>query len=169
MYFSICNDVNVRNYNLNGKRSILIRCLEPDYLNSGIPYNINNIDKYVDILELYIYDYSSEVKENKFVFDIKKALLLNKFILSNDFDEIVVHCSMGISRSPAIMICIAKILNNKDLEDIIKDKYKFYNRDIVDFFEKSDYLKKDIFIEEILGNILEKKLILIIFIIVVLF
>jgi len=59
--------------------------------------------------------------------------------LKKDYDEVVIHCSLGISRSPAIMICVAKILNNRELENIVKERYKFYNSYIVDTFEKTAY------------------------------
>ena len=46
MFFSICNDVSIRNYHLKGTKSILIRILEPSYRVNGIPYTINNINQY---------------------------------------------------------------------------------------------------------------------------
>lgn len=160
MYFSICDDVSIRNYKLKGKKGILIRILEPSYKKTGIPYTINNLEQYKEVLELYINDTTTShtkiVSENDF--DSEKARILNDFILKNNFDEVVVHCSLGISRSPAIMICIAKILNNHELETIIKDKYRFYNSYIVDVFESTNYSIKTIGdICEIKGNILEEK------------
>lgn len=38
---------------------------------------------------------------------------INEFILNNDFDEILVHCTAGISRSPAVMSYIDLILDDK--------------------------------------------------------
>lgn len=157
MYFSICNDVNIRNHILKGKESILIRVLEPSYKTVGIPYKINNIAEYKAVLELYLEDTTANRKNtnNEFIFDNQKAKLLNDFILNNDFDEVVIHCSMGISRSPAIMICVAKILNNRKLENIVKEQYKFYNSYIVDTFENFAYSIKAInSIDKIEGNIL---------------
>lgn len=156
MYFNICDSVSIRNYSLKGNKSILIRILEPSYKLNGIPYIISNIEKYKDILELYIEDTLIDL-ENKNIFDYKKAKILNDFILKNDFDEVIVHCSLGISRSPAIMICIAMILNNVELENIIKNKYRFYNLYIVDVFKKSNYsVKKLVSFDEINGNVLSE-------------
>ena len=44
MYFSICDDNRIRNYILKGKKTILIRILEPSYKKNGIPYKITNIN-----------------------------------------------------------------------------------------------------------------------------
>lgn len=160
MYFSICDDYSIRNYMLKGKNSLLIRILEPSYDTNGIPYQINNIEQYKNVLELYIYDtidnYNNQ--NTKYIFNYEHAKILNDFIITNDFDEVVVHCSLGISRSPAIMICIAKILGNSELENIIKEKYKFYNLNIVDTFENYNYcIKITESINEIDGNILNIK------------
>ena len=160
MYFNICDDVSIRKYNVKGKKAILIRILEPSYKVSGIPYSINNIKQYVSVLELYIDDtiINSVVVDFENAFDSQKARVLNNFILKNDFDEIVVHCSLGISRSPAIMICIAKILNNIELENIVRERYKFYNQYIVDVFEKTDYSIKEVnIVEKFDGNIMSRK------------
>ena len=51
MYYSICDDVKIRNFKLEGNKSILIRILEPAYKENSIPYTINNIDEYTNILE----------------------------------------------------------------------------------------------------------------------
>lgn len=160
MYFSICNDVSIRNYRLKGNKSILIRILEPSFKKDGVPYKIGNITEYKDVLELYIEDtiigYEKVNKEN--VFNSETAKILNEFILKNDFDEVVVHCSLGISRSPAIMICIAKILNNHKLEDLIKESYTFYNSYIVEIFEKTNYsIKEEKDSKIIEGNVLYRK------------
>lgn len=48
------------------------------------------------------------------------------------------------------MICIAKILGNLDMENIVKENFKFYNKIIVDEFEKFDYLRKDISIDNVM-------------------
>lgn len=160
MYFNIYDDYSIRNYIPKGKKSILIRILEPSYNINGIPYKIDTIKLYKNILELYIFDTinKNSNEDSKYIFNQEHAKILNNFIINNDFDEIVVHCSLGISRSPAIMICIAKILGNNKLENIIKEKYKFYNLHIVDTFEKYNYnFKKTNFIEVIDGNILNKE------------
>lgn len=95
-YFGIFDEKSVCNLKLKGEKTILIRILEPNNI-TKIP--INNIDDYIDVLELYIYDYVNKVNDNILN---KNFFLLNQFILNNNFDEIIVHCSLGISRSPAI-------------------------------------------------------------------
>lgn len=153
MYFHICNEVNVRKFELCGNKSILIRVLEPSYSETGIPYKIENIDDYSAVLELYVQD-SYQKEKDSFSYD--DVIKLNCFILDNEFDEVVVHCSLGASRSPAIMICIAKIIGDEKLEMIIKNKYKIYNSFIVDLFEFIGYKKKNINNKIILGNVTDE-------------
>ena len=133
MYYGIYNSHAVTNLKLRGQKTILIRCLSKhEYEDKSL--DILNINDYVNVLNLEI--------EDKNFFDIKEAKLLNDFIINNDFDEVIAHCSLGLSRSPAIMICIAKILNNLELEQKIKQNYKFYNKGIVSDFEKFPYETK---------------------------
>ena len=123
--------------------SILIRIFS-DYSDY---FDMKYIDLYSNVLELCIEDLCVKKDEDNLS---DKFMELNKFILSNDFDEVIVHCTLGISRSPAIMICIAKILCCLDMENIVKEKFKFYNKIIVDEFEKFDYLSKDISIDNVM-------------------
>lgn len=135
MYYGIYNSRAVTNLKLRGQKTILIRCLSKhEYEDKSL--DILNINDYANILKLEL--------EDKNFFDINEAKLLNDFIINNDFDEVIAHCSLGLSRSPAIMICIAKILNNLELEQKIKQNYKFYNKGIVSDFEKFPYETKEI-------------------------
>lgn len=144
MYIGIFNEYNVTNINLKGKKTILIRILEPS---GDKKTQIKNISNYIDVLELYLPDYVKKPNLNEIDETFNE---LNNFILDNDFDEIIIHCSLGLSRSPAIMLCIAKILNNKVLETIIKNNYKFYNKYILDAFMKCPYIVKDNYIKDII-------------------
>lgn len=131
MYWGIFNDYNIRHYKPQGKKAILIRALEPSYKQMGIPYNIKYLSSYVNVLELYFQDFR-EVPPEKYkdrfkLFNEKLALELIDFIKNNDFDEIAVHCSAGISRSSAIMICISRIINNKEIEDTIFKHTELYD------------------------------------------
>lgn len=138
MYYGIFDEKKVTNLNLKGNKSILIRIFDPN--STTHPKIINELD-YQKILELYIPDYVTkpETKELEEIFT-----KLNKFILDNDFNEIIIHCSMGISRSPAIMICIARIINNTKLEQEIKEKYRFYNKFIINEFKNYPYITKNL-------------------------
>lgn len=157
MYYHICNEVNVRNYDLKGKKSILIRALNSSYRENGVPYQIENIDDYSAVLELYLDDTPNEKYITLNSFNIDKALELNNFILENDFDEIVIHCTLGISRSPALMICVAKILGNEKLEEIIKHNYSLYNKFITQVFDCFNYTKKELFNNNVCGNVIKKE------------
>jgi len=145
MHFGIFDEERVRNLMLSGNRPILIRIFSPNTSKEEQTI-IRNEDSYIGILELYLKDYVENPKQNELKEIFEK---LNQFILENCFDEVIVHCSMGISRSPAIMICIAKILNNYEMEKIIKEKFRFYNKLIVKEFEKYPYVIKKFETEEI--------------------
>lgn len=147
MYIGIYDSKRVTNVSLKGNNSILIRILEPSGYSNDLP--IINYSSYQDILELYLPDYIKKINTQELTEIFSE---LNQFILDNDFDEIIIHCSLGISRSPAIMICIAKIINNLELEELIKDQYKFYNKFIVQRFENYPYLTKEIEDKEIIHD-----------------
>ena len=144
MYVGIFGDYQVRNLKLKGKNIILIRIFSENWYNK---YEILNASKYNDVLELYINDLS-KVDDISYLKDNFQEL--NSFILDNEFDEIIVHCGLGVSRSPAIMICIGYILNNMNLVESIKENYKFYNKVIVNEFLKYDYITKDLSDKEII-------------------
>ena len=126
MYWGIYSSEHIQHLKLKGKRPILIRALEPLYKEGKIPYEIPNINKYTDVLELYFDDITDERVDKKFVlFNRDMSYKLIDFINKNEFDEIVVHCAMGISRSSALMICISKILNLPQIEEVIIKSNRF--------------------------------------------
>ena len=126
MYWGIYSSEHIQHLKLKGKRPILIRALEPLYKEGKIPYEIPNINKYIDVLELYFDDITDERVDKKFVlFNRDMSYKLIDFINKNEFDEIVVHCAMGISRSSALMICISKILNLPQIEEVIIKSNRF--------------------------------------------
>lgn len=134
MYFGICNTSTIRNLKLNGKKMILIQCLnESEYLSSDLV--IENIDEYSNVLRLNV--------EDSLYFDLENAKLLNEFIVNNDFDEVITCCGLGISRSPAIMICVSRILEVPIMEKLVIENYKYYNEYIVDAFERFPYETKE--------------------------
>lgn len=131
MYFGVSNSYSIRSLKFKGKKPIVISCLSnSEYSDIGF----DGFEDFVKTLELDITDTND--------FDLKNAELLNEFILNNEFDEIITYCALGMSRSPAIMICISKILDSSLMEKTIKDKYKFYNKSIVESFEKFPYKTK---------------------------
>lgn len=153
MYVGIFDNERVRNLKLKGKNKILIRIFDRDIYYVDKP-NILNIDEYNDVLELYIKDLS-KCDDTSYLRDCFKEL--NNFILDNDFDEVIVHCTLGMSRSPAIMICIGYILNNMGLVDMISKKYRFYNKNIVNKFLEYNYIVKDNYDKEVIFDGYEEK------------
>lgn len=143
MKFGIYSRYMVDDIVPTSKKAILIRIFS-DYSDY---FDMKYIDLYSNVLELCIEDLCIKKDEDNLS---DKFMELNKFILSNDFDEVIVHCTLGISRSPAIMICIAKILGCLEIENIVKNKFKCYNKIIVDEFANFDYLMKDISIGDVM-------------------
>lgn len=139
MYWGIYDEYTIRYLEPKGKKAVLIRILPPSYKKSGIPYEIYTLSKYTEVLELYFEDICEEPHkgfEDRFIlFDEKIATQLIDFVLNHDFDEINVHCGSGISRSSAIMICISKIINRKDIEECIyKNEQLLPNKLVLDRF-----------------------------------
>ena len=107
MYFGIYNTHTIKNWTPKGKQPIIIGCLSKSEYNTSkleIPHQTTP----TKILLLDIQDNTYLTKEN-----IQK---LNEFIINNEFDEIITFCALGISRSPAIMICISKIIKAPIIE-----------------------------------------------------
>ena len=49
MYWGIYSSEHIQHLKLKGKRPILIRALEPLYKEGKIPYEIPNINEYIDV------------------------------------------------------------------------------------------------------------------------
>lgn len=135
MYFGIYNSHTIKNWIPKGKQPIIIGCLSKSEYNTS-KLEIKNQTQKTKILLLDIKDDHNLTLEN-----IQK---LNNFIINNEFDEIITFCALGISRSPAIMICISKIIQNQVIEKTIKENYKYYNKYIVSDFENTSYKTKTI-------------------------
>ena len=147
MYFGICDGHRIKYANPKGGKAILIRCLsQSEYTRS--PLATQDIVKYSNILKLNLQD--------KNFLSLENIKLLNEFIINNDFDEVIAHCALGISRSPAIMICVAKILQCEPIETMIKEKYNLYNKSIVQMFESFPYQEKVINDSEVIFRNLYK-------------
>lgn len=133
MYFGIYDKETIKKIKPIGMKPILIRILEPNSKNESF----KNMKYYNNILNLYFKD------DDSFTFDDLKKL--NEFIIENDFDEFAIHCSLGISRSPAIGICVAKMLSNIEIEQIILNYDHFIpNKHILFLLNNSVYSKKKV-------------------------
>ena len=153
MYFGIYGEDEIDSIKLRGNSSILIRICGDRCLNTSALYKEI---LYLDIEDIVNFDNLTD----KFKINlVKEFIKLNEFILKNDFDEIIIHCALGISRSPAIMICVSKILGSFEMEKIIKEKFLNYNKIIVSEFEKFDFTRKEIDINKIVfvGHFINNK------------
>jgi len=146
MYFGIYSQSEIETIKLKGQKTVLVRIFS-DTVKEKLQIK-NNL--YKNIITLYINDLKEDMETPEFVEGLNKCFRrLNDFILENDFDEIIVHCEAGLSRSPAIMICIARILNNSEIEEIIKNNFPIYNKCIVKNFENHNYKIKNTKIENV--------------------
>lgn len=129
MYWGIFDEVTIRTLHPRTPRSLLIRILEPSYLSSGIPYEIQNIHEYQAVLDLYFDDIREkreDVESSDWtLFQPHHVQQLIQFLQNYPCDEINVHCSAGISRSSALMICIARLFNVKAIETTIWQSQQF--------------------------------------------
>ena len=135
MYYGIYDEYTITKIKPLGKKPIVIRLLDKD------KEPLENFDK---VLNLIVADINRELDlEN--IYNEKHAKIINDFILNNDFDEILVHCALGISRSPAVMAYIALILDDKKMfNDILSEKHFIPNKLILRKSMEYDYIiKKD--------------------------
>lgn len=135
MYYGIYDEDTITKIKPLGKKPIVIRLLDKD------KEPLENFDK---VLNLFVADINMELDlEN--IYNEKHAKMINDFILNNDFDEILVHCALGISRSPAVMAYIALILDDKKMfNDILSEKHFIPNKLILRKSMEYDYIiKKD--------------------------
>ena len=135
MYYGIYDEDTITKIKPLGKKPIVIRLLDKD------KEPLENFDK---VLKLFVADINMELDlEN--IYNEKHAKMINDFILNNDFDEILVHCALGISRSPAVMAYIALILDDKKMfNDILSEKHFIPNKLILRKSMEYDYIiKKD--------------------------
>lgn len=150
MNFGIYGESEINYIKPSGKKTVLIRIFCPT--TKKIP-ELETKDLYEDILTLNIEDLSEKLETPEFVERLNKEFnKLNHFILNNIFDEIIVHCAAGLSRSPAIMICISKILGNYEIEKIVKDNFPIYNKCIVKNFNNYNYKQKNMKIDKVNFN-----------------
>ena len=135
MYYGIYDEDTITKIKPLGKKPIVIRLLDKDK---------EPLENFDNVLKLFVADINKELDlEN--IYNEKHAKMINDFILNNDFDEILVHCALGISRSPAVMAYIALILDDKKMfNDILSEKHFMPNKLILRKSMEYDYIiKKD--------------------------
>lgn len=135
MYYGIYDEYTITKIKPLGKKPIVIRLLDTE------KEPLENFDK---VLNLFVADINMKL-DAKNIYNEKHAKMINEFILNNDFDEILVHCSLGISRSPAVMAYIALILDDKKMfNDILNEKHFLPNKLILKKSMEYNYIiKKD--------------------------
>ena len=149
MYWGIYDDYTIRTYKPKSNKAILIRALEPSYKDNGCPYRVKYLNNFQAVLELYFDDIRDAVIIDKYkdrftLFNTDMANKLYQFVINQDFDEVIIHCNAGISRSSALMICFSKIINRPDLENaIINCGMYLPNQLIIDEFNKLNIEHKD--------------------------
>lgn len=135
MYYGIYDEYTITKIKPLGKKPIVIRLLDTE------KEPLENFDK---VLNLFVADIIMKL-DAKNIYNEEHAKMINEFILNNDFDEILVHCSLGISRSPAVMAYIALILDDKKMfNDILNEKHFLPNKLILKKSMEYNYIiKKD--------------------------
>lgn len=135
MYYGIYDEYTITKIKPLGKKPIVIRLLDTE------KEPLENFDK---VLNLFVADIIMKL-DAKNIYNEEHAKMINEFILNNDFDEILVHCALGISRSPAVMAYIALILDDKKMfNDILNEKHFLPNKLILKRSMEYNYIiKKD--------------------------
>jgi len=127
--------------------SVIIRALNPCC--EGKYIKLPNESKYSDVLVLYFTDARrsrSSNQNNKF-FSKEDAINIVKFFRRyKNIDEIIVHCTVGETRSPGIALALAYYLEDlKKAKEIIIEKPNFHE-------EVYYAIKKEIDKEEIISK-----------------
>lgn len=135
MYYGIYDEYTITKIKPLGKKPIVIRLLDTE------KEPLENFDK---VLNLFVADIIMKL-DAKNIYNEEHAKMINEFILNNDFDEILVHCALGISRSPAVMAYIALILDDKKMfNDILNEEHFLPNKLILKKSMEYNYIiKKD--------------------------
>lgn len=136
MKITIKNIWNVSEYNPNSK-SILISIVD------NKDFNTDFYNKYIRVLKMDIDDidlcvYPEIANEKYNIFNINYYNQVIDFIKNakeEGIEEIVLHCSAGVSRSPALAMGICKYLElEEEYKAIINSKGYFPNLYILSFF-----------------------------------
>lgn len=135
MYYGCYDEYTIEHIKPIGKNPIVIRILD---------YEKEPLKNFYNVLTIYVSDLEKNYGSGN-LYNENHAKQINDFILNNDFDEILVHCSLGISRSPAVMAYIALILDDKKMfNDILSQKHFFPNKLILQISMAYNYtIKKD--------------------------
>lgn len=118
--WNILDERTVKTYKPLTSNALLIRMLEP-IRTSKYDTTIDNPDLYRNISEIRCDDISEIRNKDTTIFNQEHAMLIKK-ILKNNYDEIVVHCSLGISRSSGIMLAIAKYIKDVNMIAYIESR-----------------------------------------------
>lgn len=135
MYYGCYDEYTIEHIKPLGKNPIVIRILD---------YEKEPLKDFPNVLTIYVSDLEKKYGSGN-LYNESHAKQINEFILNNDFDEVLVHCSLGISRSPAVMAYIALILDDKKMfNDILSQKHFFPNKLILQISMTYNYtIKKD--------------------------
>lgn len=142
LYWNVLDKEAIRFYEPKTNNALLIRIDDED-LKYPTQYLLHG-DKYKSILVIQFGDLTESINSND-----NKDRLFNKELLkeilsevNKGYDEIIVHCNAGISRSSAVMLGIAKYLKKDDIANYIKTIGFYYpNSFILKIFK--EYLNND--------------------------
>lgn len=133
MYFGIYDNYTVKNIKPKGRKPVIIRIADSK---DNLHY-FSKLKNYHAVLNMIVSDDDSFTCDN--------LNELNKFIIDNDFDEIIFHCTAGVSRSPAIAVAVSRMISEYEMERMIVD-YEFFipNKHIIDTVDKCCYSRKKV-------------------------
>ena len=116
-----------------------------NYIVQSIPFIIDNYRKLVSGKTMTIFLTTNQYKfrptlwlaikdvfrgEEGFIKKYQIRLIHDLIPTLEEQDTIIVGCDAGLSRSPAVAMAIAYILEDYELVDNMKEIYKFYNQDL---------------------------------------
>lgn len=136
MKVRILDAFSVQYYQPKSAKPILIRILEPYYLDYGIPYTLLYEKDYQAILELYfddvgleVLDYPDQTTFQPFTLQMAKEVL--SFVTEHRPTELIIHCQKGQSRSPGVLLGLAKSLGMTDLVQAVSQDTRYLPNSLV--------------------------------------
>lgn len=102
--------IDFSNKNLNDE------CIIISINDTGYDTNISKNDKIIDVCKLWFDDIERNTNQKLKLMTIDQAKGIKEFVdkYKNKIDNLVIHCTAGISRSSSIGCVIARYLNNDD-------------------------------------------------------
>lgn len=93
------------------------------------------------LLQMHFHDVDRiwELDDNRLIFPMSEAQAeeIAEFVFQHiDSEDWIVHCEMGVSRSPGVALAITSFLGEKELTESLERRFPCFNRHVRSLLEK---------------------------------